>query len=56
MDRFYWTNTARLELQPQEQVVLEQAGVRLYDGQEQTSFDGGVVVTLFSYLLRFGRL
>jgi len=38
MDRFIWTDGV---LGPEERLVLERGGVRIYDGEDKTSFDHG---------------
>ena len=43
MDRFSWHESARIELQTNENQISQQPGVRLYDGDDKTTFDSGLL-------------
>ncbi|XP_064405346.1 vacuolar protein-sorting-associated protein 36-like [Halichondria panicea] len=41
MDRCYWYEREHGELAPGERVLFQQGGIRLYDGEERTTFESG---------------
>ncbi|XP_032219983.2 vacuolar protein-sorting-associated protein 36 [Nematostella vectensis] len=43
MDRFTWCSSSNLSIFPGETFVHEQSGVRIYDGDNKTTFDNGTV-------------
>jgi len=52
MDRFQWSDGIFL---PQEELVLKQTGIHLYDGEAKTPFEGGEI-TLTNFSLRWRNI